>query len=271
MTAPAPHPDEFADELIAEARTGGASAGMPPWMAATVGAIDGFSRRVGLVVCWMTLPVFLAMVYEIFVRYAFTAPTLWAYDFSRMMCGAMFMLGAGHALMRGVHIRADFLYRHWPARVRGTVDAALYLALYFPALVLFFWFSGDYFLDAFNRGERVDDTAWRPLAWPARAAMPLGAALLIVQGVSETLKAFHAAATGDYGDGEETDSSSRRSSGGTHDSDAPASVDESFPAKAGTRLDSRFRGNGIESAAGAAESPVPTLERRDEKTGGNPS
>lgn len=193
MSVPEP---ELLDELIAERHEGGATAGMPPWMAAIVGALDGLSHRVGLAVCWLTLPVFLAMVYEIFVRYAFTAPTLWAYDFSRMTCGAMFMLGAGHALMRGIHIRADFLYRNWSPRAQGAVDAALYLALYFPAMILFFWFSGEYAWDAFSRDERVDDTAWRPLAWPARAAMPVGAALLILQGVSETLKAFHAACGG---------------------------------------------------------------------------
>ena len=188
-----PPEPELVDELIAERRGGGPTAGMPGWMAAIVGALDGLSHRVGMTVCWLTIPVFAAMVYEIFVRYAFTAPTLWAYDFSRMTCGAMFMLGAGHALMRGIHIRADFLYRHWPPRVQGTVDAALYLAFYFPGLILFFLFSADYAWDAFSRDERVDDTAWRPLAWPARAAMPIGAALLILQGVSETLKSFHAA------------------------------------------------------------------------------
>ena len=196
MSGPEP---ELVDELIAERRAGGPTAGMPRWMAAVVGALDGFSHRVGLAVCWLTIPIFAAMVYEIFVRYAFTAPTLWAYDFSRMTCGVMFMLGAAHALMRGIHIRADFLYRNWPARAQGAVDAALYLGLYFPGLILFFLFSADYAWDAFSRGERVDDTAWRPLAWPARAAMPVGAALLILQGVSETLKSFHAACGGNGG------------------------------------------------------------------------
>ena len=71
----------------------------------------------------------------------------------------------------------------------------------------------------------------------------------------------------------DSNSSSRRSSGGTHDSDAPASGDSSFPAQAGIHSDSdramgsRFRGKGIDSAAGAAESSVPPLERRDEEDG----
>ena len=39
-------------------------------------------------------------------------PTLWVYDVSRMLGGVLFMGAAGYALLRGVHIRADFIYRN---------------------------------------------------------------------------------------------------------------------------------------------------------------
>ena len=59
------------------------------------------------------------MVYEVFARYYFTAPTVWAYDMSRMIYGAMFVLGAAYALSKGVHIRSDFLYRSWSVQHAG--------------------------------------------------------------------------------------------------------------------------------------------------------
>ena len=46
----------------------------------------------------MLVPVIAAMVYEVVARKLFIAPTDWAYDTSRMLSGAMFMLGAGYAL-----------------------------------------------------------------------------------------------------------------------------------------------------------------------------
>ena len=61
-----------------------------------------------------------AMMYEVIARYLFTAPTVWAYDISRMVYGAMFVLGAGYALSKGVHIRSDFLYRKWSVRTQGA-------------------------------------------------------------------------------------------------------------------------------------------------------
>ena len=95
-----------------------------------------------------------AMIYEVVARKLFIAPTDWAYDTSRMFSGAMFMLGAGYALMRGVHIRADFLYRNWQPRTQALVDGALYLLFYFPAMLFFFWVSTERFFIEFLRPFR---------------------------------------------------------------------------------------------------------------------
>ena len=191
------HP-EFTDELIAGRRAGppgGMPGDMPRWMAGLILWIDNASRVAGRIICWMLVPLMLAMVYEVVARKLFVAPTMWAYDISRMVCGAMFMLGAGYALSKGVHIRADFLYRNWTPRRQGAVDTALYVLLYFPALIFFAWVSYDYAAVAWVRGERSMDTAWMAPLAPVRTAMPVGALLLLMQGVSELLKSIYAVRT----------------------------------------------------------------------------
>ena len=195
------NPDELdiTDELIAE-RRGSAPGELPddmaPWMAKTITVIDTMSLWVGRTVCWLTVPLLLAMVYEVFMRYVFLAPTMWAYDVSRMLYGALFMLGAGYALSRGVHIRADFIYRNWSARMQGRVDTTLYILFYFPGLLVFLWMASDFATLAWIRGEKGMDTAWMPHMGPIKTALPVGVALLIIQGVSETLKSYYAATKG---------------------------------------------------------------------------
>ena len=108
----------------------------------------------------------------------------------------LFMLGAGYALSRGVHIRADFLYRNWSARTQGIVDMVLYLTLYFTGMVCLMWYGTEYALNAWMRGERAMDTAWMPMLGPVRTAIPVGVFLLILQGISETLKSWYAATRG---------------------------------------------------------------------------
>ncbi|MCY4308288.1 MAG: TRAP transporter large permease subunit [Rhodobacteraceae bacterium] len=191
-----PDPDDLAlgDELIAEGRSGMAGEtpeDMPGWMRKVVSTIDITNNWVGRFTCLLLVPVIFAMVYEVVARKLFIAPTIWAYDTSRMFSGALFMLGAGYVLMRGVHIRADFLYRNWTKKSQATVDASLYLLFYFPAMLFFFWVSLDYTISAWVKWERtMDTTLMAPLA-PARTAMPIGAFFLLLQGVAEILRAFH--------------------------------------------------------------------------------
>ena len=187
------------DELIAEGRKrppGEVPDDMPPLMATIVSRIDLLSYGVGRVVCWLVVPLFLAMVYEIIVRKVWVAPTLWAYDISRMLYGAMFMLGSAYALMRGIHIRADFLYRNWSPRVQGAVDLTLYIMLYFPGMLFFLYISTEFAYEAWSRGERAGDTAWMPYVGPVRTSLPVGILLLVLQGVSEALKSYYAMTRG---------------------------------------------------------------------------
>lgn len=192
---------ELADEMIAgrsQDIRGRLPDDMPPWMVGTIVAIDTFALWVGRAVSWMLVPLMLAIAYEVGSRYFFTAPTIWAYDVSRMLYGAMFMLGAAYALSRGVHIRSDFIYRYWSVKNQGRVDLALYLVCYFPSLLIFLWVSYDWAFVSITRGERGTDTAFMPLLGPVKSAVPLGIALLLVQGVSEALKAYHAARKGKW-------------------------------------------------------------------------
>lgn len=190
---------ELADEMIAGRRTATEMPpDMAPWMATIILAIDTFMSWTGRVFSWLCVPIMFAMVYEVTARYAFTAPTVWAYDVSRMCYGAMFVLGAGYALSKGLHIRSDFLYRAWPVKVQGWVDLLLYVVFFFPSMLLLLWVSSDWAWTSLVRGERSMDTAWAPLIGPVKATLPIGILLLVIQGISELLKSIYAATHGKW-------------------------------------------------------------------------
>ena len=118
-------------------------------------------------------------------------PTVFAYDISRMIAGVLFMGAAGYGLMRGVHIRADFLYRGWSNKTQATVDATLYMAFFIPSMLFFTIIAVQYWEIAYRTGETAFDSPWEPLLWPARLAMPVGGLLLLLQGFPELFRAFH--------------------------------------------------------------------------------
>ena len=189
---------DTSDELIAERRSGSGKMpdDMPLWMAKTIVKIDKFSKLVGNIVCWITAPLILGMVYEVFARKLFLAPTIWAYDMSRFLYGALFMLGAGYALSKGIHIRADFLYRNFKIKTQGVVDFVLYLLFYFPGLIVFLYMTTGFVQESIMRGERGMDTTWMPYMWPIKTCLWFGIVFLLIQGVSELFKSYYAATKG---------------------------------------------------------------------------
>ena len=185
---------DITDELIAERRSGPPGEtpdDMTPWMRPIIRVIELLNLWVGRLTCLLVLPIIAVMVWEVFSRKVFLAPTDFSFEYSRMLAGAMFMLGAGYALMQGVHIRADFIYRNWPRQRQVTVDAVLYMLFYFPAMIFFLWISTEYTLKAWATWERSMDTAMMAPLAPARTAMPIAAALLVLQGIVELLRALY--------------------------------------------------------------------------------
>ena len=191
---------DISDEMIAERRGGSGKMpdDMPTWMAKTIVSIDKFNKTIGNIVCWITIPLILGMVYEVLARKLFLAPTIWAYDMSRFLYGALFMLGAGYALSKGVHIRADFLYRNFKTKNQGLIDFWLYLLFYFPGLIVFFYMTFGFVVESIQRGERGMDTTWMPYMWPIKTCLLIGIIFLLIQGFSELLKSYWAAKKGEW-------------------------------------------------------------------------
>ncbi len=161
-----------------------------------VRAIDRFTDATGTLVAWLNVPLVAVVCCEVVARYVFNAPTIWSFDLTYMLYGTVFMLGAAYSLHRGAHIRTDFFFERWSVRTRGWIDSIAYVVFFFPALLVFLgvaWGEGWY---AFQIGEVSEQTPWRPILWPYKMVIPLTCLLLIIQGVSETIKSVYAARTG---------------------------------------------------------------------------
>jgi len=161
-----------------------------------VRAIDRFTDFTGSLLAWLNLPLVLVVAYEVVMRYVFDAPTAWVFDITYMLYAAIFMLGAAYALHKGAHIRTDFYFEKWSIRTKGMIDAVAYIAFFFPALITLLVIGADQAWYSYSLGETSDQTPWRPILWPFKAVVPLAMLLLLVQGVSETIKSVYAARTG---------------------------------------------------------------------------
>ena len=158
--------------------------------------IDKFTDTTGTWVAWLNVPLVLVVAYEFFARYLFDAPTIWSFDVTYMLYGTIFMLGSAYALHKGAHIRTDFFFEKWSIRTKGMIDSIAFLVFFFPSIFVFFLVSGSEGWYAMQIDETSEQTPWRPILWPFKLVVPLTCLLLLIQGISETIKSIYAARWG---------------------------------------------------------------------------
>ena len=82
--------------------------------------IDSLSAWMGKAFAWCIVILTFSTCYEVFVRYVLNAPTVWAFDMSVQMYGALFMMAGAYALSQDAHVRGDALILHAPQPVRDA-------------------------------------------------------------------------------------------------------------------------------------------------------
>lgn len=164
--------------------------------------LDAVAIYSGQAVAWMIVPLVLALSYEVVARYAFNAPTQWAYDMTFMLYGSFFMLGAAYTLQRKGHVRTDSFYGNWSPRTQALVDLACYVLMFFPFVGVLLFVGWGYFWKAFVTHETFVSSSWQPITWPFKLSVPVAGALLMLQGISECLKCVHTLRSGQWPDGE---------------------------------------------------------------------
>lgn len=158
--------------------------------------IDSLSTWVGKAFAWLILILTLGISYEVFVRYVLGAPTTWAFDFSYITYGAMFLMAGAYALSRNSHVRADVFYRLWSPRTQAKMDLLLYILFFLPAILAFMYSGWNYAsMSVRFREVSIFSPAGVPV-FPLKALIPITGLLLFLQGLAEVIRCVLCIRTG---------------------------------------------------------------------------
>jgi len=103
------------------------------------------------------------------------------------MFAAVFLLSAGHTLARNEHVRIDVLAGRLSARGQVLIDLAGTVLFLLPLCALVLYFGWPYFAQSFRNGEYSPNPGGLIL-WPVKLLIPLGFALLALQGLAQLAK-----------------------------------------------------------------------------------
>lgn len=151
------------------------------------GAIDALNERIGGMVKWLLLLAVLVSAGNALFRYGLNMSSNAWLEIQWYLFSLVFLLGAGYALKHNAHVRIDILYGRFSPRTQAWVDLVGSLLFLLPMAGLIAWLGWSTFADSYAIGEMSPDAGGLS-RWPIKLAIPVGFALLALQGVSEAIK-----------------------------------------------------------------------------------
>ena len=159
---------------------------------------DHLSTSIGKAFSWCIVILMGGTVYEVIMAYVFNAPTLWNFDFSMQMYGAILMMSGAYCLATESHVRGDVIYRLFKPKTQGWIDLVLYFIFFFPGVLALTFYGYDYAALAW----KIKETSWSSPAqiqiYMVKAMIPAAGATLTIQGVSEVFRSIICIQTGHW-------------------------------------------------------------------------
>ena len=151
------------------------------------GLIDRANDRIGRLIRWLVLAAVLISAVNAIVRKLFNVSSNAFLEVQWYLFAAVFMIGAGYAFLRNVHVRIDFISSKLSKRTNAIIDATGIVIFLIPLCLIMIRLSWPFFANAWTSGE-MSQNAGGLIRWPAYLLIPLGFSILLLQGLSEIIK-----------------------------------------------------------------------------------
>jgi TRAP-type mannitol/chloroaromatic compound transport system permease small subunit len=153
--------------------------------------IDRFQERFGRGVSWLSLGMVLAVFGDVISRYAFRTTSGAIQELEWYLFGTLYLLAAGYTLLHDEHVRVDILYSKLAPRRRAWLDFVLFWVFFFPSCLLVIYTAWPFVRAAWSVWEGSPDPGGLPLRWLLKSMIIVGFFLLMIQGISQTIKSLY--------------------------------------------------------------------------------
>jgi TRAP-type mannitol/chloroaromatic compound transport system permease small subunit len=152
--------------------------------------IDRLNSTIGRAAAWLCLAVVAIQFAVVVLRYLFGIGSIWLQESIVYSQAALFLLAAARTLRNNGHVRVDIFYSSASDRTKAIVDLAGACFLLIPFAGAILYFSLPYVARSWSIFEGSRETSGLPLVFALKTLIPVFAAMLILQGVSQAIRAY---------------------------------------------------------------------------------
>ncbi len=153
--------------------------------------LDRISKYAGLFAAVLVVALSLLVAYDAMMRYLFSAGSIALQEMEWHLYDMVFLLGLSYALKHGKHVRVDIFFERYSHDTKMIVQILSMLLLLLPFAVLFSADAYDMALQSYLQHEVSPDPGGLGARWFIKGVLVLSFILLMLQGLSEILKAYH--------------------------------------------------------------------------------
>ncbi len=156
--------------------------------------VDAISEWSGKGVSYLILPGILILAWEVVSRYAFNNPTMWAHGTSQRIFATYYILAGAYVLRHNQHVTVDIVYNRLSVRTKAILSL-IGSIFFFTFCGVLLWKGIDFAWTSLSQLE-PDETPWRAPLYPFKMMVPLGAFLILMQGLAKFIRDLATAISG---------------------------------------------------------------------------
>ena len=150
--------------------------------------IDALNERVGRAVSWLTTLLMLLVCFDVLTRYLMNDTRAWIMELEWHLFALIFLLGAGYGFRHDRHVRVDLFYANFSDRDKALVNCIGGIVFLIPWCLVIAVVGTDYGMVSWRIGETSPDPGGLPARYLIKFSIALGAALLLLQGLSNVIR-----------------------------------------------------------------------------------
>jgi TRAP-type mannitol/chloroaromatic compound transport system permease small subunit len=153
--------------------------------------IDALQDRFGRGVSWLMLLMVLVVFGDVILRYALKTTSVFTQELEWYLFGTVYLLAAGYTLLHDEHVRVDIVYSKLSPRRKAWFDFVLFFVFFFPSCFLVAITAWPFVRNSWAVWEGSSDPGGIPARWALKSVIIIAFVILIVQGISESIKRFY--------------------------------------------------------------------------------
>lgn len=148
--------------------------------------IDLLNEYSGKIFGFAIIPMTIFASLEVFLRYVFERPTIWAWDVNGQLLAIMVVMCGGYALLNGLHVKVDVIVGRIPPRIGTVIDLLTALLFFFLCYVAISQCWHQAWTSVAIRETK--SSIWGPPIYPLKVMFVVGCLLLFLQGLAKFVR-----------------------------------------------------------------------------------